>query len=321
MQEFLSYHFPNESTCSFVGYWKQLIDGSVPNGFVISDAHASEILVFETNMEAPISELNFQDLDNINSAVKKEEYMLSCSALIAEMRQNNVDKVVFSRQKITTWNPTFFVLLLEQLIETYPKNLNYALYSKRFGFWMGSTPEILIQSNEQGFESMALAGTLSADSVGQFWTDKERDEQQYVSDYLQQIIEENGRLIHKTDSYEHIVGPVKHLRTDFVFDLPSDKTWSFVKELHPTPAVCGVPKQEARMLYEKHEAHARTLYTGIIGRFDQDGQRLFVNLRCMQVFQNQACLFVGGGITQESFPENEWEETERKSEALGRFLI
>jgi isochorismate synthase len=102
--------------------------------------------------------------------------------------------------------------------------------------------------------------------------------------------------------------------------MPNDHLWQFIRDFHPTPAVCGVPKNAARQLYQKYENHQRDLYTGIIGWAEPENMHLFVNLRCMQIYQNAAALYVGGGLTQDSDPAKEWLETERKSEALGRFL-
>ena len=47
---------------------------------------------------------------------------------------------------------------------------------------------------------------------------------------------------------------------------------------------------------------------------------LYVNLRCMQVFKDKVSLYIGGGITKDSQPTAEWEETLRKAETLQRVL-
>ena len=43
---------------------------------------------------------------------------------------------------------------------------------------------------------------------------------------------------------------------------------------------------------------------------------LFVNLRCMQLVIKKAILYAGAGITEDSIPDKEWEETELKLNTL-----
>ncbi|HRW99534.1 MAG TPA: chorismate-binding protein [Cyclobacteriaceae bacterium] len=43
---------------------------------------------------------------------------------------------------------------------------------------------------------------------------------------------------------------------------------------------------------------------------------IFVNLRCMQWSNTEAELYAGAGVTTDSVPEAEWEETEMKMNTL-----
>jgi isochorismate synthase len=87
-----------------------------------------------------------------------------------------------------------------------------------------------------------------------------------------------------------------------------------VLALHPTPAVCGVPTDRARAFIQRHEAHARDLYCGFWGPWNPDGRtELFVNIRCLRATEHGALLYIGAGITKDSDPQLEWEETERKA--------
>ena len=95
------------------------------------------------------------------------------------------------------------------------------------------------------------------------------------------------------------------------------KAWiNLVNQLHPTPAVCGIPAQAAKNAIQTIEWHQRQFYTGFLGMVSQQTKTLYVNLRCMQYFKNEALLYIGGGITSGSSEEAEWAETERKSQTL-----
>jgi isochorismate synthase len=320
LPDFLVYVLPNAELKSFIGTWCKVVDGN-PSGFIVSDAHGEQFWQFVPEMELDLGEILVPILKNQKAAeLSLSEYVTNCSALIQEMREKNIEKVVFSRLKINTRPMENFKPIFTQLKEHYPNNLNYAFYSQELGFWMGSTPEILVKSQGENYTSMALAGTLASSDSDDLWTQKERDEQQYVSDYLAELINKYGQIEKQSERYVHVVGPVKHLRNDFEFSMNNNNLWQFIRDFHPTPAVCGVPKNDARQLYQKYETHQRELYTGIIGWAEPGNMHLFVNLRCMQVFNDSAALYVGGGLTQESDPHKEWLETERKSEALGRFL-
>jgi isochorismate synthase len=93
-----------------------------------------------------------------------------------------------------------------------------------------------------------------------------------------------------------------------------------LNKLHPTPAVCGLPKKDAFDFIIENETHDRGFYAGYIGIETQSSNEYFVNLRCARFFSDRINLFVGGGITADSRPENEWTETELKSGTIMKAL-
>jgi len=95
--------------------------------------------------------------------------------------------------------------------------------------------------------------------------------------------------------------------------------------LHPTPAVCGLPKNEAKSFILENENYDRKYYTGFLGELNSDvnginTSSLYVNLRCMEIAKDEAIIYVGGGITKDSIPEKEWEETVRKTATMKKVL-
>ena len=94
-------------------------------------------------------------------------------------------------------------------------------------------------------------------------------------------------------------------------------------ELHPTPAVCGIPKDEAFEFIKEHEGYAREYYTGYLGMLSSDpdcSSALYVNLRCMKYADNKVTVYVGCGITAQSDPEMEWQETIDKCQTMFKIL-
>ena len=91
--------------------------------------------------------------------------------------------------------------------------------------------------------------------------------------------------------------------------------------LHPTSAVCGMPKDKATTLIDELESHDRKLFAGFLGSINvQQETQLYVNLRCAEIGKNGALLYAGAGITEDSISENEWNETTIKCLTIGRLV-
>ena len=168
---------------------------------------------------------------------------------------------------------------------------------------------------------MALASTKGFQSLAKEvnWTDKEHKEHVYVADYVRQKLTSRGYFFQEMERETIRAGNVVHLRTRFNGGLNGDQTaWKkLVELLYPTPAICGTESEATVKLIRKIEQHKREYYTGIVGPFDERSKtNLFINLRCMKVLGNEALLYAGGGILEESTPANEWRETEMKFNTL-----
>jgi isochorismate synthase len=91
----------------------------------------------------------------------------------------------------------------------------------------------------------------------------------------------------------------------------------WVAKLHPTPAVGGIPLAEGMSFLQQNENLDRAYYAGFLGPVTTAGNtELFVNLRCAKISNGQISLYVGAGITKDSDPKQEWEETQNKAKTL-----
>jgi isochorismate synthase len=89
-----------------------------------------------------------------------------------------------------------------------------------------------------------------------------------------------------------------------------------LKELHPSPAISGYPKEKAVQHIYKLEAHDREYYTGYFGYRLGNLNSSWINIRCAKYSRRRLYAYVGGGIMKDSDPEKEWVETELKSKAI-----
>lgn len=251
------------------------------------------------------------------SAETHDEYLEKLQKVIDVIKENQLPKLVLSRRKIfKDFNEINLEESFDNLCKAYPNAFRY-IFIKDKKAWMGAFSEVLGKFNKttHEFETMSLAGTIP---VSESWTDKEIEEQKPVSSYIRKVLEKfnTESEIQESETYDHISGNIKHLKTDFKLKINPEDLDSIIEELHPTPAVCGIPKDFCKDKIQEFEKFPRELYAGFIRIETDDFIQYFVNLRCAKLYSDSVHLFVGGGITSQSNPEKEWRETELKSEAV-----
>lgn len=260
------------------------------------------------------SELLSKD-NNGYTAETKEEYIQNLHKVIDIIKDHKLPKMVYSRRKIfADFNELNVKESFKNLCRSYPNAFRYLLINSD-NSWMGAFSEVLGKFNKHtcDFETMSLAGTLP---VSDQWSEKEIEEQKPVTDYIRDILSRHSERPEESATHDHISGGIKHLRTDFKVKIKEEDLDSIIQELHPTPAVCGIPKVFCKEHIQKLEKFPRELYAGYIKIETEETVQYFVNLRCSKLYRNSVHVFVGGGITVQSSPEKEWVETELKSEAV-----
>ena len=244
------------------------------------------------------------------------EYEAKLGKVIEFIKENQLSKLVISRRKVFDFEEKKINLsqTFLNLCKSYPNAFVY-FFIKDGKCWIGAFSELLgkFDKKTSEFETMSLAGTLPANET---WTAKEIEEQKPVTDFIKNILKNYSSEVEQSETYDHISGNIKHLRTDFKAKIMSEDLENLISELHPTPAVCGIPKDLCKSALEKFESHPRNFYAGYIQVETEENFQYFVNLRCAEFFENACLIYVGGGITAESSPEKEWRETELKSEAI-----
>src|SRR5690606_29487838 len=174
------------------------------------------------------------------------------------------------------------------------------------------------------FYTMALAGTQKfEENTPPVWQEKERQEQQFVTDYIVSNLQ--TKLTHLSISEPETVraGSVIHLKTEIRGKVENTHSGikEFIQALHPTPAVCGLPKEASKQFILENENYHREFYTGFLGELNiKESTSLFVNLRCMKLQNQKASVYIGGGITKDSVAGNEWAETVYKSHNMKEIL-
>lgn len=259
---------------------------------------------------------------SVPTEIGKEAYITQANSFIGSF-DRTFTKAVLSRvlynSKPESFNPgDLFVKLYEQ----YPGAFCHLINIPGAGCWTGASPEPLVRVDDKHAYTVSLAGTQkkSGSGISVNWSDKEIEEQNIVSNYIEKLFQQIGiGKYHKEQTKNQMAGGVVHRATRYSFDrtLIENKLAEFIKEFHPTPAVCGMPKEKALDLIMSTEKHNREYYSGYCGVIDPNANTdLFVNLRCMKILPDKMALFVGGGLTAQSIAEKEWEETQWKARTL-----
>ncbi len=283
----------------------------------ISDVDFSKVVFPIVNVKPPEFQI-FKEEGEI-------EYKQKVEQVINFVRENNIPKLVLSRQKYLPYSSLSesgqidFLRSFQNLYSSYPNAFAY-IFNEGGKAWMGAFSELLGRFNKKTslFETMSLAGTLP---LNEEWTEKEIEEQKPVSLYIANILEKYSSSVQISDTYDHHSGNIKHLRNDFKALISEDDLSALITELHPTPAVCGIPKEFCREAIATFEKHPRSLYAGYIQIETEAEIQYFVNLRCARLTEMGAHLYVGGGINSKSDPEKEWQETELKAAAILQNLM
>jgi isochorismate synthase len=246
-------------------------------------------------------------------------FVATVEAAKAMMHGGSLEKVVLSRTRTVHLEWESLATLFMQACAERPHAFVVLMNTPDHGTWLGASPERLVLAEEDHVCVDALAGTMASDSAPadpSAWGIKERNEQQLVTKSVLENFARAGVQNVVAFPAETIgAGEVVHLRSRIEADLGEATLSDVVLALHPTPAVCGTPRDTAREFIQQHETHDRGCYTGFWGPWCPDGRtELYVNIRCLRHAGDHAVVFAGAGITSGSDPQREWEETEQKAQ-------
>lgn len=231
-------------------------------------------------------------------------------------------KTLLLAREMEVNEPQAMRALFEKACRLYPRLMVMLYTTPKSGTWLVASPEILVDGKSRSMHTVALAGTMPFQEGHIDWSEKNKQEQHIVEQYIEGIITQMSSDVLKDGPVTMRAGNLVHLRTDFRFHLAQDMSLgTLVQHLHPTPAVCGMPKQGAAGFIATHEGLDRRYYSGFAGPVDIQGEtHLYVALRCAELHETTATLYAGGGIMPGSDCLSEWQETESKMKTIQHVL-
>ena len=315
-----------------------IIDINTVNGFVLANFNSAKtglanyikpdfFLTENDDLDQVQSFLQNTDIKNDthltdNNNISEKEYLSRVEYLVSKVQTKELKKIVFSRvvSKSVT-NQIVLSKFLGELRKKYRGAFVNLFHIPGVGTWCGASPETLFKLIDDHYYSDSLAGTrIVSNDKEPDWSNKEHEEQQMVSSFIESVLSELGvKKYEKIGPTNSKAGNLYHILTTYKIPkkVIGQNAGKVIAGLHPTPAVCGLPKAEAFHMIQKAEQHQRRYYSGFIGPWKLNGQsQLFVNLRCAELGKNKINIYVGGGLTASSIPEDEYQETVYKSQTL-----
>lgn len=268
-------------------------------------------------------------LCNLQSVTEKSVWLNRVKRAKNLIQDNKCDKIVIartiemeSRHEIT---PT---MLSYSLRQSYPECYNFIIQVDKDTSFIGATPERLASFKNGFFKTEGLAGSTSrgksasedaALAQSLMKSEKDLDEHQFVvraiddslAPYSYRVEHPNQPLIKKLNNVQHLFTPISASIKDGV------QIHELLRQLHPTPAVGGYPKERAIPYIQNIEQIERGWYSAPVGWYNLNGCGEFaVAIRSALIHKNKAHLFAGCGIVENSDPESEWNETLMKFQPM-----
>ena len=345
MQAYAIYRLPHEDHATLIRQSEgepmelhSLTELNGKQGFVVAPFDVKDgqplVLIQGTPERVSLDNKNIRNIKsediNIRNINKEADYYrVDFANYHAQLENGHFRKIVLARCADENMSEGVEPMdLFYRACEMYPRLFIALVETPQSGCWLTATPEILLDGNGQDWRTIALAGTmklegdqLNGEGETLTWSTKNIQEQRIVATYITECLEQFTGDFREEGPRTVRAANLVHLRSDFTFKLADNEhIGDVLQALHPTPAVCGLPKREAFNFIVKNEHTPRRYYSGFMGPLQMDDTHLYVSLRCMNIEGKNCHLYAGGGLLKDSTEEQEWQETEAKMETMRRLL-
>ena len=342
MTAFALYRLPHEDHATLIrqtegepAEYHSCVELNGRRGFVMAPFQISEkqpiLLIRPDSVETVLVDSGFRESrGQVPDSHISQEYAIDSANFHSQLVSGTFRKIVLARCADETSPDDIPPLeLFQRACMLYPRMFIALVSTEKSGCWLTATPEILLEGKAEAWRTIALAGTmklegeqLNGEGESLRWSTKNIQEQRIVATYITECLEQFTGDFHEEGPRTVRAANLVHLRSDFTFVLPDNQhLGDLLHTLHPTPAVCGLPKRETVEFITHNEHTPRRYYSGFMGMLDPAAEtHLYVSLRCMNIEGNRYHLYAGGGLLKDSQEEQEWAETEAKLETMRRCI-
>lgn len=256
-----------------------------------------------------------------------EQWAEQVESVLDRIEQGDLRKVVLAVALAVTLEREVAVPdVLERLRRSFPECYRFLVEPTEQAGFFGVPPERLVKLQGRRAETEALAGSVARGDTPEedadlaeslLGSEKLQREQGMVTETIEERLAPLGDVTVGDQGIRKLAN-IQHLQTPITCDLDADNhVLDLVEALHPTPAVGGLPPEEAERVIRETEGFERGWYASPIGWFDAAGDGEFaVGIRSAVAGGRRATLFAGNGIVADSDPETEWAEISLKYAAI-----
>ncbi|MDP4115188.1 MAG: isochorismate synthase [Bacteroidota bacterium] len=258
-----------------------------------------------------------------NTPKEKKKWKQNIAAATEYILDSNVDKVVLSRRiDISLAADVSAKNVIYKLRDTYPE-CSIFLFKSSGSLFFGATPELLSRLSKNEIKIDALAGSAARGNSEEedaklaeelLNNPKDRKEHQIVIDHIVNALSKFANNIQLNNNFSvKKLSNIQHLHTTITAALTCENSnFKLLKDLFPTPAVSGCPKENSLALIKKLEEFQRGMYSGITGWFNFEEAEFVVAIRSALAIKNKVYAYAGCGIIDGSNGEEEYKESELK---------
>ena len=274
--------------------------------------HIAEVNEFASSIKPIVSSID---------EIKKDAYLKAVKDVTDQINKGEAEKVVIARSLQMNFEQEVSSLAaLHHITSEQQESYHFGL-QKNGQLFFGATPERLIEIVNGQAYSACVAGSIKRGKTATedrelgeelLNDDKNREEHHYVVKMISNVFNENCTDVSMPKEPKLMrIRDIQHLFTSIEGKLKSGTDiFNLVEELHPTPALGGVPTNKALEVIRREEQMDRGYYAAPIGWTDSDGNGEFaVAIRSGLLDGDKAYLYAGGGIVADSEPDKEYDET------------
>lgn len=252
-----------------------------------------------------------------------DAYAAAVAQAVERIRDGALDKVVLARTlELTGDRPVDASALVARLAACNPHGYTFSVDLGGGRTLLGASPELLVSRLRGVVHANPLAGSAPRSSdpaedrrraEALMASAKDLDEHRVVVEAVRDSlaplckrldVPARPSLIHTATMW--------HLSTEVRGETDADAL-TLALALHPTPAVCGAPRDVARALIRDAEPFDRAFYAGMLGWVDTRGDgEWVVTIRCAEAAGQMLRLYAGAGVVGDSTPDGERAETAAK---------
>lgn len=257
--------------------------------------------------------------------MSKAGWRQGVTAATDRIAAGELEKVVLAQAlRVSLKRPLSIPDILSRLDRRYPNCYRFLFdLEDGAGGFFGATPERLVDLRGRTVETGALAGTTGRGETPEEdeWLAEELlsdgknvHEHELVSKAVREQLEPYAASVRAGSRSIRRLATVQHIETPITTELASDEhVLTLVEALHPTPAVGGLPPDEALRTIRDTEPFDRGWYAAPVGWFDATGHGSFaVAIRSAIAREDIVTLFAGVGVVSDSDPDREWDELQLK---------